>query len=268
MILGVDEKPSIDDLAHFGVKGMHWGVRKAAPASAPNLHTRSKGVTVRADGSISVKPGASLQRLVRSSGKSLPMKDLTYASLTDYDNARYIKVIGGKGLLGGGRDQILNIVATRKIEAPSKEEATRMVSDLLVHNAEFRAKNTNLFGGPITNRELARIKADPVGKDAQAWYEMTNTKMTFSAQLDKDAPYVQKALAAKLQAKGYNALRDENDVVSKISKAPIIIFSPEKSLKVTTVTNITDELRKANKVKLKQYKSMGKDWVDQQLYST
>jgi len=29
-----DEKPSLDDLVHFGVKGMKWGVRKSKPTSS------------------------------------------------------------------------------------------------------------------------------------------------------------------------------------------------------------------------------------------
>jgi hypothetical protein len=29
MILGGEEKPPLDELAHFGVKGMHWGQHKA-----------------------------------------------------------------------------------------------------------------------------------------------------------------------------------------------------------------------------------------------
>jgi hypothetical protein len=29
MTYSYDEKPSLEDLAHHGVKGMHWGVRKA-----------------------------------------------------------------------------------------------------------------------------------------------------------------------------------------------------------------------------------------------
>jgi len=69
------------------------------------------------------------------------------------------------------------------------------------------------------------------------------------------------------QAKGYHALRDENDIRAGIAKAPIIIFSPEKSLKVVGKQTIDDKLRKANKAKLKQYKKNGKSWVETQLYS-
>lgn len=38
MILGQDEKPPLDELMHFGVKGMHWGVRRDR-ASGASGHT-------------------------------------------------------------------------------------------------------------------------------------------------------------------------------------------------------------------------------------
>lgn len=258
-----------DFLEHYGIKGMRWGIRRQDPSGggpAPNVG--APGVTARADGSISIEKGASLQRLVRSNGKSMPMKGLTYASMLEYDNARYIKTIGGKGFLGGGRDQILGLTATKKIEAPSRDEATRMVSEMMLKNPEFRKRNTILFGGPISDRELERIRQDPVGKDARTLYEMTNTKMTLSGDFDPDAPYVQKALREEVLSRGYNALRDENDAGGRnpLAKAPIIIFNPEDSLKVTTVTTITDDLRKANKAKLQEYKNQGKNWVDEQLF--
>ena len=253
-------------LEHFGVKGMKWGVRKETSADLTLPSVQSKGVTIRSDGSMSISPGATLQRLTRSNGNSLPMKDLTYASLNDYDNAKYIKTIGGSGFFGGGRDQILGITATKRIEAPSLDKATRMHSELMLKNAKYRSKNTNMLGEPIGKKELKQIADDPGGKTARAWYEMTNVKLTFDKDFDEDAPYVQKVIRDEFKAKGFNAVRDENDVSGKISKAPIIIFSPEDSLKVTSSTMITNEIRRANKEKLKVYKQQGKDWLDKELY--
>lgn len=37
MISGQEDKPSLDDLAHHGIKGMHWGVRKAGTAPAAKI---------------------------------------------------------------------------------------------------------------------------------------------------------------------------------------------------------------------------------------
>lgn len=260
----------VDDfLEHYGIKGMRWGIRRPDPSNnGPPPGVGAPGVSVRSDGSIEISKGASLQRLVRSNGKSMPLQGMTYASMLEYDNARYIKTIGSNGLLsfGQGRDQILGLRATKKITAPTKEEATRLVSDMMVKNPEFRKRNTVMFGGPLPDKDIQKLKDEPTGKFATSWYEMTNTKMTLSGQFDPDAPYMQQMLKSEVLKKGYNALRDENDVSGKLAKAPIMIFEPEKNLKVTSITTITDDLRKANKTKLQQYKSQGKGWVDEQLY--
>lgn len=255
-----------DFLAHYGVKGMHWGVRRDRQTPSVDLKA-PKGVTMRRDGSIDISKGAQLQRLVRSNGKSLPMKGLTYASLNDYDNARYIKTIGGKGLFGGGRNQILSIQATKPIKAPSLNESTKITSRLLTSDAEFRKSALSPLGFPISDKELKQIRDDPTGSTARAWNTQINHMMTYDSSVYPGIPHVQQAFKSELQKQGYSALRDENDFQTGVSKAPVIIFDPEKSLKVTSVTDITDELRKANKETLRQYKSAGQSWIDDRLYS-
>lgn len=254
-------------LSHYGIKGMHWGIRKAPDAGMSKgvQDLKPEGVTIGKDGSISIEKGANLQRLVRSNGQSLPMKDITYASINAYDNARYIKAIGGKGILGGGRDTILSIQTTQPIKAPSVKEGTQIVSGMMVHDAEFRKRNTDILGRTISDKELAEITKKPLGKTADAWYWNTNQKLTFDKGFDPSAPYVQKRFREEFQSKGFNAVRDENDA-SKLAKAPIVIFAPEKSLKVVKSTQITDKLRKANKQQLKLYKKHGKSWVENELY--
>lgn len=33
-LIGANDKPPLEELVHFGVRGMHWGVRKARPAGS------------------------------------------------------------------------------------------------------------------------------------------------------------------------------------------------------------------------------------------
>lgn len=267
------------ELQHYGIKGMRWGVRRFQKKDgsltkagkerySPESLGRTavpKGVSVNADGSISVSKGTSLQRLV--SDNSRPMKDLTYASVLEYDNAKYVKYIGGKGLFGGGRDKVLSIRANEDLKAPSMDEASKIMVDLLSNNPEFRKRFKNSFNNePVSDKELAKMKKDPTGSDAKAWYDELNISMTFSPDFDENAPFVQKTFSKALQDKGYNMLRDENDFQNKVAKAPVIILNPEKTLSVVSMTNITDELRAASKETLNDYKKLGKNWVDEYVY--
>lgn len=268
-----------NELYHYGIKGMRWGIRRFqkkdgsltqagkerySPESLGRT-TVPKGVSVNADGSISVSKGTSLQRLV--SDNSRPMKDLTYASVLEYDNAKYIKYIGGKGLFGGGRDKVLSIRANEDLKAPSMDEASKIMVDLLSNNPEFRKRFTNSFNDePVSDKELAKMKKDPTGTDAKAWYDELNISMTFSPDFDENSPFVQKTFSQALQKKGYNMLRDENDFQNKVAKAPVIILNPEKTLSVVSMTDITDELRTASKETLNDYKKLGKNWVDEYVY--
>ena len=266
-------------LAHHGIKGMRWGVRRfqnkdgsltpeGKKRYSPDDLGRTpvqKGVSVKPDGSITISKGVSLQRLVNDQSKSF--KDVTYASVLEWDNAKYVKYIGGKGLFGGGRDKVLSLKANEDLKAPSMDEASKIMVEMLQTNPQFRSSFKNMLGNTVSDKELKRMTENPTGTDAKAWYDELNVSMTFTPKLDPNAPYIQKTFSEALQKKGYNMLRDENDFQNKVAKAPVIILNPKKTLTVTSMTDITDELRSASKEVLNDYKMLGKDWVDKYVYS-
>lgn len=266
------------ELYHHGIKGQRWGVRRFQNKNGTltsagkkryspkelDIKPVQKGVSVNSDGSITISKGVSLQRLV--SGKSRPLKDITYASVLEYDNAKYIKYIGGKGFFGGGRDKVLSLRANEPLKAPSVDDASRIMVDMLNTNPKFRNSFKNMLGNTVSDKELKRMNDNPTGIDAKAWYDELNVSMTFSPDFDPSAPYIQKSFSEALQKRGYNMLRDENDFQNKVSKAPVIILNPEKTLTSVGVQDITDELRSASKDTLNNYKKLGKDWVDEYVY--
>jgi hypothetical protein len=71
MTYSYEEKPSLEDLSHHGVKGMHWGVRKARTG---NIDEQTKVLDRVAGGrgstldKVRVAGSSSVGRLVKSGG--------------------------------------------------------------------------------------------------------------------------------------------------------------------------------------------------------
>jgi hypothetical protein len=260
----VDTAEVVEDiLIQFGAKGMHWGIRKEK--TAPSGSLKPQGVTMGKDGSVSIKKGSNIQRLVADDGTSRKLKDMTYASINKYDNAKYVKLLGGDSFFGGGRTEILSMKTIKTIKIPSTLDSVKIHSDLMINNSNFRKNATNTLYRPIGSRDLRKITEDPTGKTAKKWYNNTNYLL---ANDDAQTRITQHHFEKALKAKGYDGILDQNDISLGHTKAPIIIFSPEKSLKIVTTTHITDSIRKANKQQLKSYKKNGKDWVDKELYGS
>lgn len=258
---------------------MKWGVRrfqnkdgslipkgKARYSSdAKEINLKQKGVSINSDGSMSISKGTNIQRLSRRQSTSLG--SLTYASVIEYDNAKYIKYIGGKGIFGGGRDTILLLQAKEDLKAPSVTDASRIMVNLLKSDSKFRNGIADVFtGAHINNDDFKKMVDDPTGDTAKAWYTILNSSLIATSATNPSASYIKEVFSEALQKNGYNLLRDENDFEGGVSKAPLIVLNPEKTLSVVNVADITDELRNASKETLREYKNLGKDWCDKYVY--
>ena len=105
------------------------------------------------------------------------------------------------------------------------------------------------------DKELKRVFSD-ISKNKMDDYQMINSALMFEAFSPiKDAWF------SKLKEKGYNMLRDENDVSNGYSKNPIILFDGSSSVSLESSTFISDNMRKEAKAYNKETIRLGKEYL-------
>lgn len=253
---------SSTELYHYGVKGMKWGVVKERPKS-----TNKRGYKIHGDGRIEIEKGTELQRLVGKRNKQ-DLSGMTYASFTKNDNNKYIQVLGGKGILGGGRDTKLTLKATTKLKSPSVQEASSTFFKLLKDNPDLNEAYSktpfmSMMGKKYSDKDLDKlIEKSKSGKNLDD-YTMANSSLMFD-----DMSNVRDAYFSKLKEQGYNMLRDENDVSTGYAKNPIILLDASSTTMLETRTLITDQMRKDAKSFNKEQKKKVKQWMKENGFKT
>jgi hypothetical protein len=269
-----------NELIHYGVKGMKWGVRKDDPyrsteskslrkESARNLNnymwnaiadepifgktmTKEEYKALSTKGETFVK-NTKFRRITPNS--EAVVKGNTYVSTLMKDSDFYRAAIPSvgpntKGLGGGGRKAYkqkhyeIEMKATKKLSSPSEKERVDAFIELLEEpSIQIKSKKA-----PITGRAyLERTGYKPLFKRYEtqelafkAWDEFT------SMQGNQDNPLA-KAYFEKIKSRGYNAIIDDNDR-GKYTDKPLVLLDPESTIKINTVRRLTaDEINQAQR---------------------
>lgn len=263
-----------DDIYHYGVKGMKWGVRKEyephprkAAKKSPDLKKKGRkkltaeqkkkvamaliGAGLAAGVGVAgyhayrvygknyfdtvVKAGKEFQRITTNPNEKL---DRLYAAYGARDKARYKGMYGNQMRMMAGS---ANNIRARKfsfsdtIRAPSMKKASAIMNDLMSNDAEFKSYV----------EELNRIYGSYInGKKANAYeifnaYGVMNRGEYSKKNMSKFYDAVKKA--------GYNAIVDMNDVKFSGYRAgnPLIVLDPKSITKETVEKLDDDKINKA-----------------------
>ena len=234
-----------DELYHYGVKGMKWGVRRyqnkdgtltdVGKRRAQNVRSEARLISTT-DGYI-LKKGTKVQRI--SNDAEDKVKEYTYVSFSKHDNDFYDKYFTEKLEYDDDTKDIYRntLTTTKDLKIPSRDANKRIFKEMYEeHTAEMiesmatsrRLADINYYGSKYqfkVGSEKYNGDYKRAFDDATKYYVGRYSNMTIK-QLQDDAYYdfmnslasnsassraVRVAYFDKLKAKGYNAILDDND---------------------------------------------------------
>lgn len=244
---------SEDELCHWGVKGMKWGVRKYRnPDGSLTLRgQRRYGET----NSRTLKAGTEIQNISRGKLKQTNKKsNRIYASYTDADKAEYVDLMGNFEY--GNRGYKNTFKVKKDIKIASERAVVDTISEMFKENpkemSKMMARAYNAVNMPILfeksakgfEKKLSALAKDPeskkamkVGRDFIKTVPMTNK----SATLAND-------FYGRMVKKGFDAVLDTNDAYARFGKSqdPLIIFNMDKLEKGNSVKLTKQDLESAS----------------------
>lgn len=227
-----------DALKHFGIKGMRWGVRKEKRLSSHENY--NKDFVQKED----------VYRIIAKEG-SRKMSDIAYVSTNDIDNNRYIHILNNTvsaRLFKDARyEKQLVLGPTKPLKAPSIQKAEKEMQKLYEDSPSFKSfvkRNALFFGENPSPKKINQI---------------TNSAMVDDDRLFQGSIKMRKEVKDHFQARGYNSLLDQNDIREGLAKKPLIVFDPEKNLRVVSQSKIDEVIKASAKKTYKETKKSG--WV-------
>lgn len=249
-----------NELYHFGIKGMRWGVRRyqnpdgTLTAAGKRRYAEEPGKTIiiNKDGSRKIPKGFTFNRIGKGS-RDINKSGAIYVSYGKEDATRYLKSLGptpiGK-LLGTAGDTVQHISVKRSLRMPNDTQTAVETAKLLSKNKNLlRNLNDSIYsfvvtgelGKDITEKDISMALRNPSGKEGQ--------KLAYGlSSLLADPNHVNdaKEVYQYFREQGYDAIPDIHDKLSGTSKTATIIINPDK-VETKSTTIITKDIMKRGK---------------------
>lgn len=220
-----------NDLLHYGVKGMKWGVRKDQPSG---IAREGPGYRLFKDGSIQLDKGATIQRIVRKhsgliggAGSDLGVSGGMYASFLPSDKHMYEHGFGrAKGLLVKEASQVLSFTAKTPMKSPGIREARDLYFEMLRNDPDLHGKVKSSIRGMNVDKIMSGDNESAKNELYATAYDAANYNPKLSG--------VNQKYASVLKSKGYNMLMDPADSLFGEFDAPIVVLDPGKSVELSS----------------------------------
>ena len=258
-----------NELYHYGVLGMKWGVRRyqnkdgSLTTAGKNRYAEesSKSIKINPDGSKTIPKGFMFNRVGKRT-MDVNKSGALYVSYGKEDAARYVKNLGPSlvsKLLGTGGEAVQHISVKKNLKMPSDKEVAKETANLLMSNSKlfdtfnesvYSSAFTGDFNKNLSSSDLKKALLDPSGKSGQ---KLAYAVSSFLG--NKNYASESKIIYDHFRNKGYDAIPDVHDRLSGTSNTALIIINPDK-LEVTSSTIITKDVMKEAKSYVKKLEKL------------
>lgn len=249
-----DEKPPLGVLAHFGIKGMKWGVRRTETQLSEERRV--------------LKRGTEFQNV--SAGRAVNVGERRiFTSHTEKDNLAYRSTYA-KNLkyMSDNADTYTNkLTATRDLKVASEKDAFEAFRKMYEADKpgmiravaeSHEALTRTMFGmSDKVDQKLVDDNVKRYAKKGDKWMHDKGYDLFLTAAgTDLVSRNVADRYYTSLVKQGFDAIVDQTDKKAKLGDDPIVVLKPKGNVKLKQTLPLTDDdIKLASKLYKEKKKS-------------